>query len=147
MQQFNNRKTAIESLHYERILIKERLERKYEEIYQKCLSEAKHRISMDAPAYMHEIPPLDPTEKKYDLIDCIYYVERKLKKEGCDVKYVYPNYLWISLKDTKEELERLKKIQYLCCQDMKTRLIYTTQGSLEPEYKPLKYNIKSITYN
>jgi hypothetical protein len=70
--------------------------------YNHILEQILHKIAFSAsqpslPTFVYfTIPPFVLGLPNLDLQDCVVYVVYQLRKQGYEVKYTYPNLLWIS---------------------------------------------------
>lgn len=70
--------------------------------YNQILEQVLHKVAFSAgqpsqPTFVYyNIPPFVLGLPNIDLQDCVVYVVFQLRSQGYDVRYTYPNLLWIS---------------------------------------------------
>lgn len=72
--------------------------RAYNQILEQALQKVAHSASQpNQPTFVyHNVPPFVLGLPAIDLQDCIVYIVHQLRNQGYEVRYTYPNLLWIS---------------------------------------------------
>ena len=72
--------------------------RAYNEILERSLQRVAHSASQpNQPTFVYfNVPPFVLGLPSLDLQDCIIYLVHQLRVQGYEVRYTYPNLLWIS---------------------------------------------------
>jgi len=115
------------------------------EIYKKVLKKCHHRIKICAnkgeshcfyiiPEFIYGIP-------KYNTLNCALYIVNKLRQNGFNVSFTYPNLVFINWKHIPSEL----KNKEIVIDNKKQKKNKQTYRYIE-DYKPLT-NFTSILYN
>lgn len=68
----------------------------YEEILEKCFHRIQTAVIRDEPFTVFVVPDFIVGKPTYNLANCIQYVIFRLKQNGFDIKYYYPNALQIT---------------------------------------------------
>ena len=73
-------------------------QRAYNQILEQALQKVAHSaMAPNQPTFVYyKIPPFVLGLPALDLKDCVVYVVYQLRLQGYDVRYTYPNLLWIS---------------------------------------------------
>ena len=137
----------VNTLHYEAVFLKNKLKKIYKELYSDFFEEMRKLATQGKNEYIAIVPRTYKNEKNYNIVDCIYYLIKNLKKNGFTVAYVYPVHLFIKWTSVETENDKLKKSKYLVAEDMKSRLTYMLTAKLDKnpkiEKKISNYLIKS----
>jgi hypothetical protein len=72
--------------------------RAYNQILEQALQKVAHSaIQPNQPTFVYyNVPPFVLGLPSLDLQDCIIYIVHQLRNQGYEVRYTYPNLLWIS---------------------------------------------------
>ena len=72
--------------------------RAYNEILERALQKVAHSaVQPNQPTFVYfNVPPFVLGLPTLDLQDCIVYLVHQLRNQGYDVRYTFPNLLWIS---------------------------------------------------
>ena len=72
--------------------------RAYNQILEQALQKVAHSASQpNQPTFVYfNVPPFVLGLPSLDLQDCIVYVVHQLRVQGYEIRYTYPNLLWIS---------------------------------------------------
>jgi len=72
--------------------------RAYNQILEQALQKVAHSATQpNQPTYVYyTVPPFVLGLPALDLQDCVVYVVHQLRTQGYEVRYTYPNLLWIS---------------------------------------------------
>ena len=78
----------------------------YEVILKKCHQRIIKCASHEEDMYIYQVPEFKFGVPIYNLNSCMVYIIYKLRDNGFLVKYIYPNYIFISWKKSEAERER-----------------------------------------
>jgi hypothetical protein len=78
----------------------------YEEILKNCHNRIIMHSNEENDCCFYKVPEFKFGIPIYNLNSCIAYIIYKLRNNGFTVKYIYPNYLFISWKKSESEKER-----------------------------------------
>lgn len=67
----------------------------YEDVLAKCFHRIQNAVQRDEPFALFIVPEFIIGKPKYNFTNCIQYIIFRLKQNGFDVKYYYPNALQI----------------------------------------------------
>jgi hypothetical protein len=72
--------------------------RAYNQILEQALNKVAHSaVQPNQPTFVYyNVPPFVLGLPSLDLKDCIVYIVHQLRNQGYEVRYTYPNLLWIS---------------------------------------------------
>ena len=72
--------------------------RAYNQILEQALQKVAHSASQpNQPTFVYyNVPPFVLGLPALDLQDCVVYIVHQLRNQGYEVRYTYPNLLWIS---------------------------------------------------
>jgi hypothetical protein len=72
--------------------------RAYNQILEQALNKVAHSASQpNQPTFVYyNVPPFVLGLPALDLQDCVVYIVHQLRNQGYEVRYTYPNLLWIS---------------------------------------------------
>jgi hypothetical protein len=72
--------------------------RAYNQILEQALQKVAHSASQPTqPTYVYyNVPPFVLGLPALDLKDCVVYIVHQLREQGYEVRFTYPNLLWIS---------------------------------------------------
>lgn len=82
----------IQEIHYQRL--KKRVDI-FDKVLKQCYQVIKQAVSKEDEWCIYTIPEIMFGNPLYKIPDCANYIYRSLKKNGFNVKYIFPNYLVI----------------------------------------------------
>ena len=119
------------------------------QIYKKVLSKCHHRIktvSLKGDSYcFYVIPEYIFGIPKYDKLSCAEFITNKLKQNGFNIAYTYPNLLFISWSHIPSQLS--KRLLKNPMRDDSNKNIEDSQSEqfrFKDDYKPSKNFLKKI---
>ena len=78
----------------------------YDEILKNCHNKIVKHSNEDNDCCIYQVPEFKFGVPIYNLNSCMVYIIYKLRDNGFTVKYIYPNYIFISWKKSETEKER-----------------------------------------
>jgi len=78
----------------------------YDEILKNCHNKIVKHSNEDNDCCIYQVPEFKFGVPIYNLNSCMVYIIYKLRDNGFLVKYIYPNYIFISWKKSEAERER-----------------------------------------
>ena len=101
----------IQKIHNEKIINKLKY---YEKILQKCFFKIRQSVFNEESYCIFTVQSYLKGFPIYNVKQCIFYIMNKLKKNGIDSKFIYPNIIFIQwkFKNTYEQIKDLQNKQY-----------------------------------
>ena len=101
----------IQKIHNEKLINKLKY---YEKILQKCFFKIRQSVFNEDTFCVFTVQSYLKGFPIYNVKQCIFYIMNKLKKNGIDSKFIYPNMIFIQwkFKNTYEQIKDLQNKQY-----------------------------------
>lgn len=127
---------TIEDLHKEDIIREFEIREAYDKILQNCQEEIQytHR-NMRKYQMLFNIPRGVAEEPEYEFVGCVIYVIKSLRKNGFYVRFVRPNFVYVSWANPRKIERKISDLKSLIKEDYMTHKVFDANTKKKIVYK------------
>lgn len=113
---------SVDDLHKEDLLKLYKIQSEYDKIVNHCFDDIRDTHRYSRKNKMFFIVPYQILDKPdYNFIDCVVYVIKELRESGFYVRFIKPNYLYISWNNPSKTINKEENMQFIMNEDELTR--------------------------